>query len=188
MLATEEPSTPTGDRRTTASSLENWAQNEPMRHIPSLAWIIQKVDGDVRRRIEKLWTAFADVPFSHPGHAELELEFRALCRNLERIADTARNHHGHPHPPNELGTRVSWTVNDVVAALRSVDAETFGRRFPFHTAERSNSEPLWAAVLATIQQIHQLVELVRVADPTIDEQMYEGLVQLQEPLRREPIA
>lgn len=188
MLATEDTETPHGDPRPSDHSLERWAANAPMRHIPSLSWIIAKVDGDLRRRIERLWASFADLPFSNVHHAELEMEFRALCRTLERIADIARNHHGHPHPPNELGPRLTWTVNDVLAALRSVDAETFGRRFPFHTAERSLAEPLWASVLAALQHVQSLVDLVRVVDPSIDEMMYEGLVQLQEPLRREPIA
>lgn len=188
MLATEETETPHGDPRPSDHRLERWATNPSMRHVPSLQWIIEKVDRDIRRRVERLWTSFADLPFSNPHHAELEMEFRALCRTLERVADVARSHHGHPHPPNDLASRLTWTIDDVLAALRAVDAETFGRRFPFHTAERSMAEPLWASVLAALQHVQTLVDLVRVVDPTIDEMMYEGLVHLQEPLRREPIA
>lgn len=188
MLATEEASTPSGDPRPTETGLEKWPANASMRHIPKLSWIVEKVDVDLRRRIAKLWASYEDLPFTSPHHAQLEMEFRALCRSLERIAATARNFHGHPHPPNELGPRLTWTVNDVVAALRAVDSETFGRRYPFHTGERSHSEPLWASVLAAINHIQALVDLVRVIDPSIDEAMYEGLVQLQTPLRREPIA
>lgn len=188
MLATEEHATPTGDPRAVDTGLESWPHNEPMRHIPSLSWIIQKIDGDVRRRTERLWSSYADLPFSNPAHAQLETEFRALCRALERTATMARHHRTTGHPPNELGARITWQLNDVVAALRSVSSETFGRRFPFHTGERSSGEPLWSSVLAAIQRVQKVVELVRTVDPEIDERMYEGLVQLQEPLRREPIA
>jgi hypothetical protein len=75
-----------------------------------------------------------------------------------------------------------------VASLTSADADLFGRRLPFQTFERSNAEPLWAALLAAIQHVHRLVELVRPIDPEIDERVNEGLVKLNEPMRREPIA
>ena len=32
------------------SLMETWAANEVMRHVPSIDWIIRKLDEDVRRR------------------------------------------------------------------------------------------------------------------------------------------
>jgi len=39
-----------------------------------------------------------------------------------------------------------------------------------------------------IQHVQRLIPMIREIDPDIDDRLYEGLVQLQEPLRREPIA
>ena len=92
MLATEETSH--------ASLLESHAHNERMRHIPSIPWIVQKLEGDVRQNLDKLWLPYSDLAASDPRHPALEAEFRALCKSLDRIADIARRHRGHPHPPN----------------------------------------------------------------------------------------
>ncbi len=187
-LATEEPTPPASSAPARTSLLESHAQNERMRHIPALSWIVQKLDSDIRRRIEKLWLPYSDLPASDPRHPALEAEFRALCRAIDRVGAIARHHRGNPHPPNELGSRIGWTISQAVSSLNAADAETFGKRFPFQTLERSNSEPLWAAVLAAISHVQKLVPMVREIEPDIDEQLYEGLVQLTEPMRRDPIA
>jgi hypothetical protein len=186
--ATEEPTSRGAQHEPRAPQLEHHAQNERMRHIPSVGWIVQKLDDDVRRRVEKLWLPYSDLPASDPRHPAIEAAFRSLCRWLDRVTDVARRHRGHPHPPNDLHARLTWSIGQAVAALQSGDNDTFGKRFPFHTCERSSSEPLWAAVLGVLQQIQRLTELVREIDPAIDERLYDQLVQLKEPLRREPIA
>ena len=158
-----------------------------MRHIPSLRWIVEKLDHDIRRRIEKLLVPWSDVAASDPRHAAIESELRALCRSLDRVGDVARrgkNGHG----PNDLTHKVRWSLDHAIQNLNAADTETFGRRFPFHTAERSNAEPLWGAMLGVIQHVQNLVPLIRAIEPDIDERLYEGLVNLVEPLRREPIA
>jgi hypothetical protein len=170
------------------SLLEWHAQNERMRHIPDLTWIVQKLDVDLRRRIEKLWLPYSDLAASDPRHPALEAEIRTLCRAIDRVGYIARHHRGNPHPPNDLGSRVNWTIDQAVGSLRAVDPETFGRRFPFQTFERSSNEPLWAAMLSVIQHLQKLVELVRGIEPDIDERLYEDLVQLNEPMRRDPMA
>jgi hypothetical protein len=188
MLATEPDETTTSTPAATSSSLEQWSSNELMRHIPTLAWMAQKLDHDLRRRIEKLWLPYSDLAASDPHHPAIEAEFRALCRSLERVAVVAVRHRGAMHPPNDLGSKIGWLISHAVQCLNSAEQETFGRRFPCHTFERSNAEPLWAAMLAVIQHVQKLVDLVREIEPDIDERMYEGLVELREPLRREPIA
>ena len=53
ILATEV--TPQPDEKPAAlPPLEAWATNERMRHIPSLEWMIRKIDVDVRKRLEIL--------------------------------------------------------------------------------------------------------------------------------------
>ncbi|MEO8378297.1 MAG: hypothetical protein ABI779_01415 [Acidobacteriota bacterium] len=205
MLATEEPSvppaptpepTPSGSvpaspshdhERPAGAMLEHWQQNEPMRHVPSLAWIIQKLDQDIRRRLEKLLLPWSDVGNSDPRHVALEHELRAVCHALDRVADIARRGR-HGHAPNDLTARVRWSLDHAVQNLNAADAGTFGRRFPFQTFERSNAEPLWGAMLGVIQHVQNLVPLIREIEPDIDERLYEGLVNLVEPMRREPMA
>ena len=180
-LATEQTDAPT--------LLETWPHNERMRHIPSVSWMIQKLDGDLRRRIDLLWSAYANVASDDPLHAICEKELRALVRCLDRVATVARRSHAnHQHPPAELGARLQWSVSHTVSILNGVDGETFGRRYPFQTFERSNAEPLWAAMLAVIEHVHRLTELARTVDRGIDERMYEGLVTLQTPLDARPMA
>jgi hypothetical protein len=187
MLATEEQTAPSHDPSPRPSLLEQWPQNERMRHVPPLPWIIQKLDQDVRRRLEKLLVPYSDVPSNDPRHAALDVELRALCRSLDRVAYVAGRGRG-GHPPNDLASKVRWALDHAIQNLTAADTDTFGRRYPMQTFERSHAEPLWGAVLAAIQHVQNLVTLVREIEPDIDERMYEGLVVLNEPLRREPIA
>jgi hypothetical protein len=188
-LATEDTPSPASAGETGHSILETWSENERMRHVPSVSWIVDKIEGDLRRRIAKIWLPYSDLPPSDPAHQAIEAELRAFCRSIDRVADVAaRRHRGNAHPPNDLHSRIDWSISHAVASLTSADADLFGRRLPFQTFERSNAEPLWAALLAAIQHVHRLVELVRPIDPEIDERVNEGLVKLNEPMRREPIA
>ena len=159
-----------------------------MRHVPAVGWMAQKLDGDLRQRIEKLHAVYATLPAADPRHGTIEQALRALCRVIDRVADIAKRPRGNAHPPADLANRLSWAVSHAVNNLKEADVDTFGRRFPFHTFERSNAEPLWAAMLSVIDHVHRLVPLIREIDPTIDERLYEGLVTLNEPLRREPMA
>ena len=84
--------------------------------------------------------------------------------------------------------RVGVDVYPLQTGVGLEDVETFGKRFPFQTLERSNNEPLWAAMLSVIQHVQKLVPMVREIEPDIDERLYEGLVQLNEPMRRDPMA
>ena len=67
--------------------------------------------------------------------------------------------------------------------MRLVDDATFGRRAPFHHFEKSKSETLYAAFLVVLHHIERLTRVARSIDPAVTEQLCEGLVQLQEPLR-----
>ena len=171
-----------------AGLLEVWSDNERMRHVPPAAWMVQKLDGDVRRRIDVLWLPYSDLPAGDPRHQAIEVAFRTLCRWLDRVSEVARRSRGAGHPPNDLGPRVQWSLSQAMASLNAAEAATFGRRLPFQTFERSSSEPLWAAMLSMIQQLQRITDLVREIEPEVDERVYEGLVQLAEPMRRDPIA
>ncbi|MDP9361312.1 MAG: hypothetical protein M3P29_07675 [Acidobacteriota bacterium] len=167
--------------------LETWGKNEPMRHVPSAEWMAWKVDQDLRRRIEILFNAFAAMAFDDPRRGPVENELRALCRAIDRLSDAAR-HVRNAHPPHDLGDRIAWGLNQAVASLNSLDPHLIGRRFPFQTAERSRAEPLYGALLVVIQHVGRVLTLVRAVDPNVDEHLLDGLVQLETPLRPQPIA
>ena len=167
--------------------LETWTLNEPMRHVPSIQWIIEKLERDVRRRIEILTAATEPLPASDPQRAPIEDALRSVCTALDRLADAAR-HSRSGNPPSDLASRISWSMNNAISSLRTVDANAFGRRYPFHTSERSKAEYVYAALLLLLYRLERVVPLVREADRTVDERLLQGLVNLQEPMRLEPMA
>ena len=170
-----------------ALPLEIHAQNEHMRHIPSLDWVLRKLDGDVRKRVDLLLDVLRPLPHDDPRHADLEGPLRALCRCIDKLADAVR-HGRNTHAPNEIGAHLHWSIDHALANLRSLDGETFGRREPFHHFERSRSEPIYGALLSVLASLERTFAVARAIDPTLDERLYGHLVQLEAPLRREPIA
>src|SRR6266849_6301413 len=80
-LATEPAEKPA-----TRPPLETWGKNERMRHVPPLGWIIEKLDIELRRRIDKLCASIA----AQTSNESVDSEMRALCRAIDRLADTAR--------------------------------------------------------------------------------------------------
>lgn len=182
MLATDAEEAAAG-----RSSLETWGKNEPMRHVPSAEWMSWKVDQDLRRRIELLFGPYANLSSDDPRRGPLENELRALCRAIDRLCEVAR-HSRNNHPPQDLGERIAWSLNQAVSCLNSLDPHLIGRRYPFQTAERSKAEPLYGALLVIIQHVGRVLTLVRAVDPNVDEHLLDGLVQLETPLRTQPIA
>jgi hypothetical protein len=185
MLATESTtSTPVATAETAAVAhplLETWAKNERMRHIPSIEWITHKVDADVRRTFEHLWSPFASLAFDDPRRATIEETFRNLCRAIDRLAEIAR-HSRNGHAPNDLGERIRQSIHHAVSNLRNVDPNLFGRRYPFQTLERSKGEPLYGALLVVLQHLERTKTLIRTIDPGLDERLLEGLVVLANPV------
>ena len=111
----------------------------------------------------------------------------ALCRSLDRLADVAK--HGKPgQHSTDMSSKIHEALGHAVANLNSLDDSLFGRRYPFQTLERSKAEPLIGALLVVIQALERAVVALRKLDPGLDERLLEGLVTLQEPLRKEPIA
>lgn len=177
MTATE-----TTDSKAHVSLLESWSANEVLRHIPTQEWIIGKLDGDLRTRIEKLSASCTEAGANHPSHAAAETEMKALGRALERLVEIAKTHKQNGQPPHDLASRVIWTLNQALTAIRTQDPSLFGRRFPFQTLERSKFEPLWAAVLVVIQHVQRLTDAVRLLDDNIDAKLLDKLVELQNPV------
>ena len=168
--------------------LETWQSNDRMRHVPSAGWMLQKLDGDVRRRIALLLAPLAAVPADDSRRPPIDVALRAICRGLERISDVARPGRSAGHSPQDLPGKILWHLENAVSCLRSVDADLVGRRYPVQTFERSKAEPLYAALLMTIDAIERLTAVVRAIDPSIDERLYESLVNLQQPMEARPLA
>lgn len=169
-------------------ALEVWAQNERMRHIPPLSWMIEKLDGDLRQRVEMAVSVFGSLASADPRHKPIEEALRGICNAFDDLAETARHSRGPQHPPAEIAHRIPWSITAALSALRGVDASMFGRRQPFNTFERSPAEALYAALLVVIQQIEHAVPLIREIDPAIDERLNASLVRIEAPMRAEPIA
>lgn len=168
-------------------ALEIWADNERMRHVPRLDWIADKIDHDVRQRMEKVTAAVEPLVASDPRRAPIDEALRSVCSALDRVADAAR--HSRPATvPSDLANRIPWSMNNAVSSLRTIDANAFGRRYPFHTFERSKAECVYAALLVVLNRFDRVIPLVRDVDTGIDERLLQGLVNLLEPMRHEPMA
>ncbi|HJT16565.1 MAG TPA: hypothetical protein VJ853_04230 [Thermoanaerobaculia bacterium] len=159
-LATEA-----AEKTTTRSLLETWGKNERMRHIPTAEWIVSKLDRDLRRRIGVLAAA--------PMNDALESELKTLCRAIDRLADAAKQSRGAVQPPQEIASRIDFAITHAVSCLNSLDANLFGRRYPFQTFERSKAESVYGALLVVIDRVHRVTELVRTLDRGIDEKLLE---------------
>ena len=170
------------------SLLETWGKNERMRHIPPLEWIVHKLDRDLRQRIAKLSAALSALPPEDARRVPIEAELRGICRSIDRLADMAKYTKPSNHAPTEIQARIEWAVTHAVSCLNTLDANLFGRRYPFQSFERSNGEPIYGALLTVIDRAQRLTELVRAVDPRIDEQLYADLVSLQVPMRAEAMA
>lgn len=177
------PATETETEKPAAHSLlETWAHNERMRHIPALAWIVWKLDVDLRRRIELAYESYRSLAFDDPRHAPIEHELRSICRAIERLGEAAKHLRHNGQPPSDLLNRIGWIINHTVQSLNAVDANLFGRRFPVQTHERSKGEPVYGALLAVMQHVERLLDLARRVDPGLDEKLLKGLVVLADPV------
>ena len=165
MLATEA-TVATEEKRVTPPALETWAGNERMRHVPPLDWMIRKVDVDLRQRILKLAAVFIALPASDPRHPAIDSELRLLGGAIDRLADVAKASR-HNNNSGDLASRLDAALTNAVACLRSLESTPFGRRYPFHTGERSRSEAVYTSLLAVMCHVEKLVPLVREADPDV---------------------
>jgi len=182
MVATEPVEKPAA-----RSLLETWGKNERMRHIPSVEWMLWKLDADLRRRIEKLLAPYTALPADDPRHGPAEGELRALCRAVDRFTEAVRHSRG-GQGPQELANRISWSIGQAAGALQTLDGTLFGRRYPFQTFERSKGETVYGALLVIIAHVNRVTPLIRAIDPNIDARLYEELVNLQEPMREAAMA
>ncbi len=190
ILATE-PNRPISVSLSQPLPLESVETNPKMRHIPSLDWMIQKLERTLHERLEMMFGVIQSHETAETQRAEIQACLRSTGRAFEKVCETirpARPHHADSHDP--IGY-VRSTHVAAVAALRSLDVTTFGRREPFHHFDRSNSESIYGAVLSTIVHTDRLVDLVRKLDPSVDERLYAHLVNLTHPINDEvkkPIA
>ena len=179
-LATEPTDTTTG-KAAVLPPLEAWSGNDRMRHIPSLDWMIRKIDVDARRRISLAHGAVESANSDHPSRGRLEESLRSVCRAIDLVAETAR-HSRHPHQGGDLGHRIEAALANVGASLRSLDADLIGRRFPYHSFDRSKAEPLYGALLVALAHVERALTIAREIDPGLDERLLEGLVVLGNPV------
>jgi hypothetical protein len=143
--------------------LETWGKNERMRHVPSIEWIIDKLDRDLRRRTNVLATTATNDA--------IDAELKAFIRAVDRLADMAKYSRTQGQAPAEIASRLDFTITHAISCLNSLDPNLFGRRYPFQTFERSKAESIYGALLIVIDRTHRLTELVRGVDRTVDERL-----------------
>jgi hypothetical protein len=155
MLATESAvATPvaTEDKRLTAPGLETWAENDRMRHIPPLDWMIRKVDVELRETIHKLATA---VSATDPRYSTIDSELRAVGGAIDRLADVSKATR-YTSNASDLAARLDAALTHAVGCLRALESTPFGKRYPFHTGERSKSEPVYSSLLALMYHVERV--------------------------------
>ena len=178
-LATEVPTQP-DENRPHLPPLET-APNDRMRHVPSIEWMIRKIDVDVRKRLEHMLLPVGSLEKDDPRRAPIEAAVQHVATALDRLGESAK--HSRPvHPPSDPVQRVNASLTQAVRSLRSVDADLFGRRFPYNVFEKSRSEPVYGALLGVLSATAELMPLIRSVDSRLDERLMEGLVVLENPV------
>lgn len=171
--------------------LEQWAENPPMRHIPTVEWMIRKIDVDLRQRLATLTNAFLALPVDDPRRSTMEAPLLGICRAADRLAAAARPTARQTLQPPDLIGRTNAALSQAMTCVRTLEPTAFGRRFPVQTCDRSKAEPVYGALLALICHVQQLVPVVRAIDPEIDKRLLAGLVTLTIPdddRMKQPIA
>src|SRR5438105_6042045 len=157
------------EKPATRSLLETWGKNERMRHVPTIEWIVDKLDRDLRRRIIILASAT-------PNDAT-DGELKALCRAIDRLADAAKHSRTTNQAPTEIVARIDFAITHAISCINSLDANLFGRRYPFQNFERSKAESIYGALLIAIDRTHRLTEIVRAIDRSVDEKLLEKVIE-----------
>ena len=141
---------------------------DEMRHVPSLDWIVTKLDYDYRDRIEKIWTALASASDVHPETKDrIDERMEAIARWLQRITTLARGRRSAHHGESDLRTSITHIGYEAVSAMSALDRNTFRRRTPFHLMESSRAELIWGAFLAIGALLTEVVPFVERVDPDI---------------------
>ena len=154
------------EKAATRPLLETWGKNERMRHVPPVEWMIEKLDRDLRRRVAILCSSAAP-------NEQVDAELKSLCRAIDRLADAAKYSRASNHIPSEIGPRIDFAITHAVSSLGSLDASLFGRRYPFHSFERSKAEAIYGALLIVIDHVHRLTPMIRAIAPGVDEKLLE---------------
>src|ERR1700720_2959964 len=89
--------------------LETWGKNERMRHVPSIEWIIEKLDRDLRRRTNVLATTATNNA--------IDAELKALVRAVDRLADMAKHARAPAQAPTEIASRVDFAITHATSCL-----------------------------------------------------------------------
>jgi antitoxin component HigA of HigAB toxin-antitoxin module len=168
-------------------SLENRLQNEKMRHVPSIEFMLDRIEREYARQLRIVAEAIEEA-FDAPERAAAETELLAACRWMIRAAECATHSKLHPHPPAALHNAVAEYVRVTVEALQRIDGELFRRRMPYHRFERSEGEAVYLSFTAISFHLQRAIETVSRFDRAIYEKLFGvGLDRLR-PEMLQPIA
>jgi len=154
-------------------AIERHGETEEMRHVPPLEFLLDRVSGELRFRVDTLLNAVMQRASSLP--TPIEEELRSLIRWLDRLGDVLRHHRTNGHE-SDLRVRIDRAFQNATQALSSVDRSLFRRRSPFHLFERSRGEQAFAAILAAFRSTDRLTALVGELDPDIRLKLMEKML------------
>lgn len=145
--------------------LEEPTLTDEMRHVPPRDWIVNKLDYDLREKIEVCWSCAHDTGSIDPDTlARIDERFAALARWLQRIVALSQNKGGSASKENDLHTRLTHSVYEAVSALSGLDQNSFRRRTPYHQFQLNRAEMIWQALLAALAVQHEIAEDLSAVD------------------------
>lgn len=171
-------------------AMETVGQTEEMRHIPSLQLLIDKLDREVRGRIETLYASCFESATALDSATvnQLETRFRQICRWLERLGEQARGRRPHLNHDLNLRSRVRSTLGFAIESLSALEATQFRRRQPFHCFERSRAECIYGAFMVMNCELDRLTVLATAIDPDLSMKLSEPPYELPPPRTEEFVA
>lgn len=169
-------------------SIEATGQTEEMRHVPHPEILIEKLNRDIRPRIEMLYASCFESSRTPDSEllSKLEGRFRQVGRWLERLGEQARGKRSHASHDFNLLSRLRSALTFAQESLATADATQFRRRNPFHQFERSRGECAYAAFLVVVWELEQIAELAARIDPDVPMKLIEPPYKLEPSTLVEP--
>lgn len=154
-----------------------------MRHVPPLDELIQRLDVRVRRIVDTLHEAAFHV--DHGGDPEtlkeIEAQFERVILWMDRLCEFARHSKRQPQRDGALISRLHHELDSAVAALRSLDAQSFRRSSSYHSFDKSNAESIYSTVLALGDITWRIGELIATFDPLVFMKVYDVILEVPKP-------
>lgn len=160
-------------------SIEQHGTTEKMRHVPPLEWLLERLRGAWRERLDKLAMATISATTEPPPSEEVreaELLLRRICGWLQTLVQQIRGRRPERHSDSDLHVLLLYSMDQCTAALETLDSAAFRCRTPFHEFETSEGEAIYEQILIILALTGRLEEAVARFDPDISFRLMESLL------------